>query len=119
MPAKFRVTLRKSPISYTAKTRGTVRALGLRRIGQTVEVADNPQTRGMARAISFLVEVEETQGGDDRSNAGERSGMGDRSAGDGATSDRESSARETKRALRGEAAAAGRVLNARRANEAS
>jgi large subunit ribosomal protein L30 len=71
MPARLRVTLRKSPISYTAKTRGTVRALGLRRIGQTVEVADNPQTRGMARAVRFLVEVEEAQGGSDRPAARE------------------------------------------------
>jgi large subunit ribosomal protein L30 len=101
MPAKLRVTLRKSPISYTAKTRGTVRALGLRRIGQTVEVADNPQTRGMARAIQFLVEVEEAQGGSDRSAARERSG------GAGTTSGRQPTAGETKRAGR-EPAAAGR-----------
>ena len=59
MPGKLRVTLRKSPISYTAAARGTVRALGLRRIGQTVEVPANPATRGMARAVRFLVEVEE------------------------------------------------------------
>ena len=58
MADKLRITLRKSPISYTAKTRGTVRAMGLRRIGQTVELADNPATRGMARAVRFLVEVE-------------------------------------------------------------
>ena len=102
MPAKLRVTLRKSPISYTAKTRGTVRALGLRRIGQTVEVADNPQTRGMARAIRFLVEVEESQGASDRSAARARS------AGDRATSGREPSTGETKRPPRREAAAAGR-----------
>ena len=68
MADKLRVTLRKSPISYTARARGTVRALGLRRIGQTVEVADNPMMRGMARAISFLVQVEEVPAG-----AGERS----------------------------------------------
>jgi large subunit ribosomal protein L30 len=103
MPAKLRVTLRKSPISYTAKTRGTVRALGLRRIGQTVEVADNPQTRGMARAIRFLVEVEEAQGGTDRSAARERSG------GDGASSGRESSEGETKRARRAPAPAGRRA----------
>lgn len=59
MAASLRVTLRKSPISYTARARGTLRALGLRRIGQTVEIVDNPATRGMARAVSFLVEVEE------------------------------------------------------------
>ncbi len=38
MPARLRVTLRKSPISYTAQARGTVRALGLHRIGQTQPV---------------------------------------------------------------------------------
>ena len=59
MAGSFRVTLRKSPISYTAKARGSLRALGLHRIGQTVEVVDNPQTRGMARAVRFLVEVDE------------------------------------------------------------
>jgi large subunit ribosomal protein L30 len=57
--ARLRVTLRKSPISYTQRTRGTVRAFGLHRIGETVEVVDNPTTRGMARAIRFLVEVQE------------------------------------------------------------
>jgi large subunit ribosomal protein L30 len=58
----LRVTLRKSPISYTAATRGTVRALGLKRIGHTVDVVDNPATRGMLRAVRFLVEVHEDGG---------------------------------------------------------
>ena len=58
----LRVTLRKSPISYTAATRGTVRALGLKRIGHTVDVVDNPATRGMLRAVRFLVEVQEDSG---------------------------------------------------------
>ncbi len=58
MPDKLRVRLRKSPISYTAKARGTVRALGLHRLHETVEVPDNPATRGMVRAVRFLVEVE-------------------------------------------------------------
>ena len=62
MADKLRVTLRKSPISYTAQARGTLRALGLRRIGQTVEVADTPVMRGMARAVSFLVTLEELAG---------------------------------------------------------
>jgi large subunit ribosomal protein L30 len=60
--SSLRVTLRKSPISYTAATRGTVRALGLRRIGHTVDVVDNPATRGMLRAVRFLVEVQEDSG---------------------------------------------------------
>ena len=59
MAGSFRVTLRKSPISYTARARGSVRALGLHRIGETVELPDNPAVRGMARAVRFLVDVEE------------------------------------------------------------
>jgi large subunit ribosomal protein L30 len=59
MGAKLRVTLVRSPISHTQRTRGTLRALGLRRLGETVEVPDNPQMRGMARAVRFLVETEE------------------------------------------------------------
>ena len=59
MAAKLRVTLVKSTVSHTRKTRATVRALGLHRIGDTVEVADTPQLRGMARAVRFLVRTEE------------------------------------------------------------
>ena len=58
MPASMRVRLVKSPISYTARTRGTVRALGLHRINDVSELPDNPATRGMVRAVRFLVEVE-------------------------------------------------------------
>jgi ribosomal protein L30 len=59
MAGKLRVTLRKSPISYAARAHGTLRAIGLHRISQTVEVADNPAMRGQVRAVRFLVEVEE------------------------------------------------------------
>ena len=59
MAGKLRVTLRKSPISYTARAHGTLRAIGLHRIGQTVEVNDDPAMRGQIRAVRFLVEVEE------------------------------------------------------------
>jgi large subunit ribosomal protein L30 len=59
MAGKLRVTLRKSPISYTARAHGTLRAIGLHRIGQTVEVADDAAMRGQVRAVRFLVEVEE------------------------------------------------------------
>jgi large subunit ribosomal protein L30 len=58
MAAKLRVTLRKSPISYTAQARSTVRSLGLHRIGETVEIVDNAATRGMVRAVQFLVVTE-------------------------------------------------------------
>jgi small subunit ribosomal protein S5 len=43
--------------------RGTLRALGLRRIGQTVEHEDSPQLRGMLRMVASLVRVEETVDG--------------------------------------------------------
>ena len=59
MAGKLRVTQVKSTISHIARNRGTIRALGLRRIGDTVEVPDNNATRGMVRQVRFLVEVEE------------------------------------------------------------
>ncbi len=42
-----------------AKQRDTLRSLGLRRIGQTVERPDSPQLRGMVHAVRHLVIVEE------------------------------------------------------------
>ena len=59
MAGSLRVTLRRSTISHTAATRATVRALGLRRVGHTVVVPDNPAIRGMVRAVRFLVDVDE------------------------------------------------------------
>ena len=54
-----RVTLVKSPIGYNERQKGTVRALGLRRMHQTVEHVDTPVLRGMIHKVSHLVEVEE------------------------------------------------------------
>jgi large subunit ribosomal protein L30 len=59
MAGKLRVTQTKSTISHIARNRGTIRALGLDRIGDTVVVPDNDATRGMVRAVRFLVTVEE------------------------------------------------------------
>jgi large subunit ribosomal protein L30 len=59
MAGKLRVTQTKSTISHIARNRGTIRALGLDRIGDTVVVPDNNATRGMVRAVRFLVTVEE------------------------------------------------------------
>jgi large subunit ribosomal protein L30 len=59
MPGKLRVTQTKSSISHIARNRATLRALGLRGIGSTVEVPDNDATRGMVRQVRFLVTVEE------------------------------------------------------------
>ena len=62
MPGRLRVTQVKSTISHIARNRATIRALGLKRIGHTVEVPDNPATRGMVRQVRFLVTVEEIGG---------------------------------------------------------
>src|SRR5258705_4881965 len=62
MAARLRVTQVKSTISHIARNRATVRALGLKRIGHTVEIPDNPATRGMVRQVRFLVSVEEVGG---------------------------------------------------------
>jgi large subunit ribosomal protein L30 len=62
MPGKLRVTQVKSTISHIARNRATVRALGLKRIGHTVEIPDNDATRGMVRQVRFLVSVEEVPG---------------------------------------------------------
>ena len=59
MAGRLRVTQTKSTISHIARNRGTIRALGLHGIGDTVEVPDNDATRGMVRQVRFLVEVEE------------------------------------------------------------
>jgi large subunit ribosomal protein L30 len=59
MAGRLRVTQVKSVISHIARNRGTIKALGLHRIGDTVVVPDNDATRGMVRAVRFLVEVEE------------------------------------------------------------
>jgi large subunit ribosomal protein L30 len=55
----IRVTLVRSPIGYTKDQRATARALGLRRLHQTVEHNDNPALRGMIQKIIHLVQIEE------------------------------------------------------------
>lgn len=55
----LRITLVKSPIGYNVRQKNTVKALGLRRINDTVEQADSPVIRGMIAKISHLVQVEE------------------------------------------------------------
>jgi len=55
----IKVTWVRSTIGHKAAAHGTIRALGLRRLNQTVEVADTPVMRGMIRRVAFLLEVEE------------------------------------------------------------
>ncbi len=55
----IKVTLVRSPIGYPEPQKATVRALGLRRLHQTVEHADTPALRGMLAKVVHMIHVEE------------------------------------------------------------
>jgi large subunit ribosomal protein L30 len=55
----LRVTQRRSRNGANRKQVQTLRSLGLRRIGHSVEIKDSPQARGMLHAVRHLVEVQE------------------------------------------------------------
>jgi large subunit ribosomal protein L30 len=55
--AALKVTQRKSRNGSDQRQLDTLRSLGLRRIGHTVEVKDTPQIRGMLHKVRHLVEV--------------------------------------------------------------
>jgi large subunit ribosomal protein L30 len=55
----FKVTLIKSVYGQLANIRGSVKGLGLRRIGHSVVVADTPSNRGMANTASHMLKVEQ------------------------------------------------------------
>jgi large subunit ribosomal protein L30 len=55
----IRVKLVRSPIGYSERHKATVRALGLRRMNQSVEHVDTRTLRGMLYIVERLVEVEE------------------------------------------------------------
>jgi large subunit ribosomal protein L30 len=61
-PSKLRITWVKSSIGYSRRQKGTIRALGLRRLGDAVEQANTPVIRGMVDKVSHLVQVEEIEG---------------------------------------------------------
>ncbi len=54
------VTQRKSRNGSDKSQLDTLRSLGLRRIGHTVEISDSPQIRGMLHKVRHLIEVEES-----------------------------------------------------------
>jgi large subunit ribosomal protein L30 len=56
--SKVRVTQVKSQIGETSRHRGTLRALGLGKIGRTAEHEDGPVLAGMLRKVNHLVKVE-------------------------------------------------------------
>ena len=57
--ASLLITLTRSPIGAPEKQKRTARALGLKKLNQTVEQPDNDQIRGMVRAIEHLVTVQQ------------------------------------------------------------
>ncbi|HKZ55685.1 MAG TPA: 50S ribosomal protein L30 [Anaerolineales bacterium] len=59
---RIRITLVRSPIGYSLRQKRTVRALGLRRMHQSVEQNDGPVVRGMIAKVEHLVAVEELAG---------------------------------------------------------
>lgn len=59
MADKLKVTLVKSTIGAIPKHRATVEALGLKKIGKTVELPNNDAVKGMVWHVRHLVKVEE------------------------------------------------------------
>jgi large subunit ribosomal protein L30 len=57
----LRITWVKSSIGYSQMQKGTIRALGLRRLGHSVEHVDTPVIRGMVNKVSHLLEVQEVE----------------------------------------------------------
>jgi large subunit ribosomal protein L30 len=55
----IKVTLVRSPIGFPEPQKATVRALGLRRLHQSVEQPDNPALRGMLAKVIHMVRIEE------------------------------------------------------------
>ena len=63
MARKLRITQVRSQIGEPERHRGTLRALGLGRIGRSVERDDSPELVGMLRKVRHLVRVEEVEVG--------------------------------------------------------
>ena len=57
----MKITLKKSPIGRPESHKRTVEALGLKKIGQTVEHEDTPAIRGMIFKVKHMVKVEEIE----------------------------------------------------------
>ena len=60
-PKVLQITLVKSPIGYSVTQKATVRALGLRKMHQTVQQLDTPTLRGMIASVRHLVAVAEVE----------------------------------------------------------
>ena len=56
--SEIKVTQVRSTIGVIPKHRGTMRALGLRKIGSTNPLPDRPEIRGMIARVPYLIKVE-------------------------------------------------------------
>jgi large subunit ribosomal protein L30 len=61
MPRKVKITQTRSLSGRIQRHRDTIRALGIRRMHQSVVHEETPQIRGMIKAIEFMVKVEEVE----------------------------------------------------------
>jgi large subunit ribosomal protein L30 len=59
MGKMLRITLVKSPIGHPESHKRTVRAIGFRKLYQTIVKEDSPSLRGMIAKIGYLLKVEE------------------------------------------------------------
>jgi len=59
--SKLRITWVKSSIGYSRRQKGTIRALGLRNLGDVVEQDATPVIRGMIDKVNHLLQVEEVK----------------------------------------------------------
>jgi len=60
MANKIKITQIKSSIGYKQKAKLTLKALGLRKMHQSVEHIDTPSMRGMLSKVDYLVKIEES-----------------------------------------------------------
>jgi large subunit ribosomal protein L30 len=58
--AKLKITQVRSQIGQSKKHRGTLRALGLGKIGRTAEHRESPETLGMLRKVRHLVRIDDS-----------------------------------------------------------
>ena len=58
---KLKITQTRSAIGQNQRNRGTLRALGLGKIGRSREHAESPQLAGMLRKVRHLVQIEEVK----------------------------------------------------------
>ena len=59
MSSRIKITWKRSAIGQREDHKATIKALGFRRVGQTIEQVDSPDIRGMVHKVRHLVVVEE------------------------------------------------------------